>query len=485
MGGLFLAYATWIEWESLQDEFEIYTGPNFEASEILPDGTEKIRIYRDENYNIKGIIDGEYETVDELKILEEDEPSQSGTFFVPKDLEIKNYSDIYTITMIIGSSSATLRGFEYTFSANSVCHKHENDKKTAWLTEYYLNGPKNPLFSSSIAYDAVTTYKKSFNIPDTYFDLPNTILNNLHEDNTEFMGGRNAYMPSFNYSLINYENEEGEDQYFIIYQVPDKLGPKWTKNIGIEYRDEWGIPDLVERIKISEIISFVFGRQLLKVGHTKFDKKGDYIEEFVVNPRLPSSINIKSVCALSDRLPIEIRPYEPKIPIEPILNHIITSYLKLRDELHLDSVFWRYWLSNALNFDSNIALLASSIETLSNSWYKSNNSKSRGKYLEKVDFETLLEDEFELIDTKLDGERYKDRIMNRILNTYQMGGNERLNNFFKEIGLVIGPIEKKAIKDRNKPVHGAIMAPEESESLYKSNEAYRTLFNRTILKILD
>ena len=69
-------------------------------------------------------------------------------------------------------------------------------------------------------------------------------------------------------------------------------------------------------------------------------------------------------------------------------------------------------------------------------------------------------------------------------NTFQLGVNERLQFFFDEIGLKIGDVENKAIRARNPMAHSTLPEAKEREMIYLSN-AYRTLFNRILLKILD
>lgn len=478
-----MPYASWIEWESLGGEVDIINSQDLVISEILPEGTEKIRLFRDNFYNIKGIINGKFRHFDELKVLNE-EHTPLGSFIEPKCLKIQDPTVTYEIKSIIGGSYHTTDfEFEYEFSPYSIRREFENSNETAWVTDWFLNGPHNHVFSASTEYNLVENYKKSLHIPETYKNFPDNIIKNLHDDLTDFEGGKKGSVLSFNYSLIEFENENGEENYFIIHDVPKDIGPNWSNKLGIEYREKWGIPDLEERKKISELVSFIFGRQLLNIGYSKFDKYGNFVEDFAVDPILPNSINIKRVCGLPDKPPIKINPFKSGY-LEPIFKQLIPSYLKLSDDLNMNQVLWRYWLSIALNFDTSLLLLATSIELLSNSWYKSQNSKSKGIYLEKKDFDKLLRCEFKLIEKKLKGQKYKERILRRMKGTFQMGANEKVNNFFDEINLNIDKIEKKAIKDRNIPAHGSLLDLERSKKIFKSEEAYRTLFNRTVLKIL-
>jgi len=90
---------------------------------------------------------------------------------------------------------------------------------------------------------------------------------------------------SNDYSFIKLEYDNKEIC-FIMHAVPDSYNPNWSKKLGIEYRNLWGIPKSKIREKIGEIVSFLLGRQLIKIGETKFDSKGNPIEELLLTPKI-------------------------------------------------------------------------------------------------------------------------------------------------------------------------------------------------------
>lgn len=59
---------------------------------------------------------------------------------------------------------------------------------------------------------------------------------------------------------------ELNDYSILLQEVPQKFGPDWSKNLGIEYQKELNIPPQDIRKKIVEIISFLLGRFLIKIG---------------------------------------------------------------------------------------------------------------------------------------------------------------------------------------------------------------------------
>jgi len=480
-------YPVWLEWEGLREKYEIQKSrEDHIISESLPIGTKTVEIFRNDSYNISGIVKGKFEKYEELDVLKQ-KSSPLGTFVEPNNITISDISAHYSILGLMGNLTYAFDNkFEYRFSAYSVKREFDNSEKISWLTEWFLNGPNNPLvFSSSTEYELVKKYKRIRKISENYKHLSTDLKTNLTKDNTHFEKLDKWSVKSFNYSLIGYENEESETSYFIIHQVPDELGPEWSENIGIEFREEWKIPNDDERTKIREIVSFILGRQLLNIGHTKYDKNGNYIEDFVSDNDLPSAIDLKKLCNQSyDKTPIKINPLDPKTSLEHVLKQLIPPYLKNRDELKLNHMLWRYWLAMALNFESRLTLLSSGLELLFKYWYKSTKSKSKGVYLNKNIFDDVLENQFNSIGMILNGQKYSDRMIRRMQNAYQMGVNERIRNFFDEIQLDVGIVEEKALRIRNKPVHGSIFGSKESEELWKLTEAYIVLINRMILKIL-
>jgi hypothetical protein len=67
-----------------------------------------------------------------------------------------------------------------------------------------------------------------------------------------------------------------------------------------------------------------------------------------------------------------------------------------------------------------------------------------------------------------------------------MSSNESLEFFFDEINLPVGEVERGAIQARNPMAHGSSVLFDEAahEQMLRDTFAYRTLFNRILLKIL-
>lgn len=456
--GLSYPYIPSREWEGLQEKYEIDVQDI--KLNVFPDGCREFEIFRDEEYQIKGKISGVFEKITELEMFGYKE--LPGTSIEPYNIHIKDeYLKIdYEIEGIIFNGvksqfSTDLPTFELDMYIDSVLRHFNNSSKLNTLTDWFLNGPHKHVYTNRIFHDLNRIYKRRLLKPGQNSQFFNNEFKGL-TDTSELES-----FASSDYIFVEFRDEDGEDKYFTIQSVPDDLGPEWSKNIGIEYRFDWWIPDDEERKKIAEIVGFLFGKQLINIGYTKFGEEGNIIEDLACDPGIPG--DIQSISEKSESPPIETTSFKITNNYRDLGYHfknLIPKYLILRSELKLNEVLWKYWLAQNLPIEARIIVMSAGLELLYNSWYKSSKSESKGEYLPKEEFENSLKCEFKKIDKKLankftENPDYKDRIVRKIKNSYNMGFNEKIHFFFKEeIGLDLGSIEKKAIKYRNKPAHG-------------------------------
>lgn len=475
-----------LEWEPLHHSYEI---PRYEnLTKILPLGGKKIVVSRDEEYKIKGLLTGHLENSLPLT------PLMKGDTYMPiprENIKITDFGAEYEIEYSIKlnhiNSSPDGVDFEAEMNISHLKRTFNQSEKLCWLTEWFLNGT-DIAYDGSISNELEKKYTRIMNKPEdpnlehsSKLDVIFSDLNvNYSQENSESKG----------YLFVEFRDENNADKYFTIQSVPDIYGPSWSKNISIEYKGKWWIPTPEERKKINEIVSFLIGRQLISIGYTKYNKKGKVIEDFVNSPQISEGIHLQELCkskfysspvnTLGDGTFHNLRIY---------FRELIPNYLALRDDLNLNEVLGKYWLSKAIPNEAEIIILSASLELLFNSWYNSKNSKSQGNFLSRKKFLEAFSEELDSIKNKLDNVNwqfpdFKKRFYNKIDNSNQMGFNASIHFFFKEIGLNIGEIEKKAIQCRNNPVHGHILKTNEVDELIKMTLAYRTLVNRTILKIL-
>lgn len=253
------------------------------------------------------------------------------------------------------------------------------------------------------------------------------------------------------------------------------MNPKWSTNISISYNSKKYINNKDLRENIENIISFVFGRKLIKIGESHYDSKGNKIKDKIYNPYINQKLNIKNICESSNKLPIPVHRYSPK-DIELIISNIINSFNE--KDIDLSQMFTNYWNSTFLPVESRIILLAASLESLKNKWFDSKNSKSKGVIINKPLFRILIKDikhTFNLIFNECN------MIKDNFGKLNQLTINKGFEVFFEEIGMEFGDVELGAIKARNNPVHGNDIDTETYQDLIIYTEVYQILVNRTIL----
>lgn len=274
------------------------------------------------------------------------------------------------------------------------------------------------------------------------------------------------------------------DTSFIVAKVPKEFGPKWSFNISIEYRQSFGrIPDENEREAISEIVGFVLGNQLLKVGQSSYDNSSSLTFQEYENPW---GDNVVSRCEREALPPVVINNYRDWGRAEILLNELITSYLTQRTPLRLKDAVWKYWIAKYSSIGANLPILSSAIETLADQVLK-NHSEIKQYYIEFNEFIDIIKEELGSIEKKLNSTPHKQIILNKLKGASQRGSNEKLQMMFEIINLPVDKIEHKAIKARNKMAHSSLgeMSEDEIEETVRLTRAYETLFNRILLKILS
>lgn len=215
---LFLPY---IEWEYMTNPL-IITAVN--EHERLPKGQKKITIARDSDYNLHAEL--EFQDADFGASYYSNQPPP-GTFIKYFEVTGSNYSgsrhytlescNVNNVGMVIGDvehnspMKADLFLSEFRMKTNP---EHE----VVHLSEWCLNGPYMPVFSRNTARKLSKAYSR-----ERYQSKDNKI------ESISITNSPSSHASDF---LIV---QKCEYQY-IIEKVPEQLGPKWSSNIGIEYR---------------------------------------------------------------------------------------------------------------------------------------------------------------------------------------------------------------------------------------------------------
>ncbi|MFZ7138356.1 MAG: hypothetical protein ACOWW1_08055 [archaeon] len=460
-----------LEWEALRQPV---TFSKIDQNDRLPKKPKEIKISRDEEYNLKAFLEFEITSSDEENIWKKH--VVKGSVKKPFYINSSSHGISYTLeSVLIGSvnvikiSNEIIKNegrAELFFNALKI--EYSSTRKGTHFVEWYLNGPNEPLF-----WDKTEREQKI-----------NFIRKRSDSENTEKDSIKNSTIDSdFAADCMWIELPKLQ---FLIEKVPNEFGPKWSSNIAIEFREEWGgIPSREDRVLIEEVCSFIFGRQLLSIGYTIFDKTECLVEAYCHNPW---GRNAKSFCSKVSYPPIKI--IFPPSKIKQVIFQLLPKYLELSNSLCLTEALWNIWVSREMPIGTNLPILAAALESIMNGWFKSK-SKTHGAYLPKNDFLDLVETDFDLIRIKLEQyfepkDNYKvEKIIDKLKRGNDFGVMEKYRIFFDEINLKIEPHEWRAIIERHKFVHGeARFNNTDWDKVMVHVNTYETLLNKVLLKLL-
>ena len=458
---LFFPY---LEWEVLREPVTI---TEVKDKPELPKGQKRIVIDRDDNYNLRA-------TLSFNSPLGNDLPTPSaaaGSFSEKFDIQGSYYDLVhYTLeSCLIENTTIRLvpEDKELFNTANLFFNglriKYKNENEGSRLTEWYLNGPRQHVFRR------VTNRKLS-----TVFSRMRLAAKDDKTDSIEVSREGSG-------GGVDFVSIEAGDLKFLVSKVPKEVGPSWSSNIGIEYHKDWGrIPDVVEREKIEELCSFVFGRQFLSVGYTIYDRDNNVVEGYASNPW---GQDARWYCSKQDEPPVRIDDFGG-VNAGDIIARLLPKYYELREPLRLKEALWLYWASRHVPVGTNLPILAAALESMMNGWYDIK-SKSQALYMKKEDFESLLKEDIEAMKRKLESKPNGDKILANILRAYSLGITERYRTFFPEIGLSIDANEWKAIEARHMTVHGhMIFDKTDWKQMIQHVNTFETLLHKVLLRLL-
>lgn len=467
MGKTFLPY---LEWEILREPITI---TKVDSRIELPKGKKKIVVNRDEDYNLRATL---YFKDSAFKGDLRQSSAIAGSFPERFDIQGSYFDSVfYTLeSCLIGDTTIHMihEGQESVDTAilnfQRLRIRYKNEEEGTHLIEWYLNGPENDVFCR------VTDRKVLSSFFRERFASKEDKIDSIEISREARSGG------------VDFLRIEACDFQFLITKVPNGIGPKWSSNIGIEYRKAWGrIPDMYEREKVEELCSFIFGRQLLPVGYTIYDQSENIVEGYAVNPW---GREARSFCSKQyDMPPIRISPAirTRRCKTEDVINQLLPLYFEMRESLCLKEALWNYWGSRDMPIGTNLPVLAAAVESIINGWFKYKKSKSQGVFMRKKEFEALLKEEIEAITRKLEVKPNGDKIVEKILKVYEIGIMERYRVFFEEINLAIDNLEWEAIEERHKFVHGRILFDKADwKRVIQHVRTFETLLHKILLKLL-
>lgn len=445
-----------IEWEMLKCPLEFYVKDfyNLIENEI---NIMKVSFERNEEYDIIGKFKGrisieeidkleKYNDIDFNKIFTIESDYEKITFKYERRIYIERFGQNYTIT----------------FYVTHLEKEVNSPPKISWISEWYLNGPH-------MRFNRVTEY-----VNDEEYTKKRLIgFAPIIEQNFNFQ--KNAISTLKNYLYITPENCPN----FLVSKVPSEFNPKWSNNISIEYYDKFDFPNDNSKQIIFEILSFIFGRYLIKVGESKFDENGYCISEKSISPDTPFLINIKHVCNDYDCPPINYKDLEKdKYQIEKDISLLIDEFIN--SNVDYNNVFNYLRNSILVPLQSEIVLLGGALDYLMDQLIKEYDIDD--EYLSKEEFNKLVGEELDKINEKL-GDYPK--LLNNLTKSYKKKGTSKFDEVFDKLNLKMGEIEEDAIGYRHIPAHGHKMKQKTKNKFPIQVAVYRTILNRCILKSLN
>lgn len=398
---------------------------------ISTEDKDKLEKYNDINFNNIFIIESEYDKI---------------TFKYERTIRVERIGQNYTIT----------------FYVTNLEKEVNSPPQTSWISEWYLNGPR-------MKFNRITEYTKD----EKYTKKRLVGFQSILEQNFNFP--ENVMSTQKNYLYI--QPKKCPD--FIISKTPSELHPKWSNNISIEFYEKFGFPDDKTKQIIFEILSFIFGRYLIKIGESGYDENGYCIFEKSISPDIPFSIDIEHVCNDYDLQPIDYNDSKKdKSQIEKDISLLIDEYIN--SDIDYSNVFSYLRNSILLPQQSEIVLLGGALDYLITQLRKKYDIND--EYLSEDEFNEIVGEELEEINKKLS--EYP-KLLNSLNNSYKKKGTSNFDEVFNTLNLNIGELENHAIRYRHIPAHGQKMKQKTKDKFPILVAVYRTLLNRCILKSLN
>lgn len=467
-----------MEWECLHRPIVFRHMPL--PSPPFTEGTNKFTIRRDKDFQLRLLVEGVMKPEEFRRRREAEDQIAAGTFLDQVDIEFDGPFDSRWLLRAhlegVPNLAFVGRHREPRFKRRGIldhCRRRcthrfsfsaDNDVPDigplgpeAWRSDWFIGGPHDQVYCRQTRRRRTSQFRRE----------------------RDFLTIATEEPPEGNLANFDHFVVEADGVRFALSKVPAQFSPAWCNAVSLDFLAP--VPTEETREAIAEIVSFVLGRRLMQMGSTLFDRTGAVIEEEAVNPW---GQGLQRLCRNGDNPPVPISP-RPSVDTEKVLTQLIPKYLAGRKPLGMKDALLTYWLANEAFSGIDLALYGSAIEALKNGWFASTRSKSAGVHMSESAFNALLGDLVATARERLVASNGPPAVGNKLGIAYRMGGGEQLTAFFDELGLPIGPVERGAIRARNAPAHGGLKAGANERELIRHANAYRTLFDRTFLKMLD
>jgi len=244
----------------------------------LPSNT-KVSVYRNSEYKLTGNATGTVKNKDDIEYNGGRTTPEAGEFMETETISGKKpgYETFTLKDVLLGANSLTFSGSspnpDINFKAEILTWEFEceninfNPQDTSTLLEFYLCGQNQFFWPRS------TDRKKTTKTAKVRVGIDEE---SIEADRISYMGGGGArdflFIDTTEYAII-------------VQQVDSQYLPEWGNGIQFEYRAKLRpIPEKEERKAISEIVSFVLGTHLLKIGDAEFDQVDNLLKRTAYSP---------------------------------------------------------------------------------------------------------------------------------------------------------------------------------------------------------
>ena len=301
-------HLTYLEWEGLNHNWNIALRGSPRG---VPKGTTHIVLNRGDDYRITG----------EMHVVSTDPPEldagePASRLSIPFQMRSRDFAGVTYWLSTFYVHKVTVTGAKVGRKGVSIVHitgvnasrKAPGRHRVFSVTEWYLNGPHDKgVYTTATSRSKKETYSRErIGVEGSASEVSLSVSNGWVVDCI----------------VVKLKKIK-----FAIFRVPDGTGPSWSKSIGVEYRREWGgLPNHELRAKISEIVGFVLGRQLMNVGYTEYGDMGELVSQVVTEPLLKEA---SSICREMEVATLHLDPRCGGQDAGEVLSQLVEPYLRL------------------------------------------------------------------------------------------------------------------------------------------------------------
>ena len=264
--------------------------------------------------------------------------------------------------------------------------------------------------------------------------------------------------------------------YDFLFIKADKFTNSKTSFLRFEKKQ---FPSNEELEEIICILDFIFGMKFIYIGNTKYNTASSPVSDTYISSYRKDIEQIlnEAQCPVIPLRPVDFHQF--KIPTTDLINKIFENFEK-NTKFSLQKNFALINYARTQPAEVKIQPLAASFDNICEQYFKGKDNCliESSKFSELQNFINSKIDSLEIT------EDMKTILKSKTSQINNQSQNQRNKKIFKELGIKLGKLEKKALEARNGSVHGGFDSKKINEIILLS-KCYYTLINRLILKILD